>query len=79
MTDNERAEWLRATIRLAMFRRLWSYNDLARRLKEVGVEMSAEGIEASVESGHFSAGLLVALLEALQILARSRSRETAYP
>ncbi len=54
-------------IRSAMMLKGLKYNDLAERLAEQGLVMTAENLRSKVSKGMFSADLFVAIIEVLNV------------
>lgn len=76
--------WVRGTIRSEMARLEIGYADLARRLTDLGVEISERALSNKIARGTFSASFFALCLEALAVnylkvdlLERSVGAETA--
>lgn len=63
-------------IKLAMMKKGWGYSELADALKTQGIRRSAAAINRRINRGNFSAGFLLACLQAMgcEIDVRSPDR-----
>ena len=64
-SDAEWAEEAKLILRAEMVRRGITYDELARKLAEIGVEQSAPGLRMTVNRGRFRAMLLLQCLTAM--------------
>jgi hypothetical protein len=64
-TDKEWAEQVKGLLKAELKRRGVTYEDLSRRLAEIGVEDTPENIANKVSRGKFTAVFLVQCLEAI--------------
>lgn len=59
----------KGVLRAEMARRNLSYEDLAEKLKSIGIEDSSKNLSNKIGRGSFTAGFMLQCLEAMQVEA----------
>ena len=65
MTEEDGVQWVRGTIRAVMVKRRITFAELAKRLRDIGLDENERALRNKVARGTFSAVFFVQCLEAI--------------